>query len=1587
MENILYFLNSYTETGLSLDSHYFDIDPNFICLSGLGLFILYLFYVVLTMYSSPTENNNVIQKHQGRARRKRKSVTFKGFPDQKSFQKEAEEKRKLLSILKSFGPPASCSPLGQHHDITRFRRLLCPDPSCQVCNRATADIQRLLSWESLKDAATSVSPLASSASATESSFTLSSTSATTPEELILSPRPKPSPPPPLIPSPDLITTLADLFSPSPLRDPLPPQPVSPLDSKFPVDHSPPQQLPFPLLPPHHIERGEPSLQTESSLSLNTIFSFESTLCQDISQAVNPTDSCAHHHEPPIPSALPTEDCTGTQSKSSLTVLKSFPETLSLGDSGGSSTSAPTIKGIDHSCSASSEFSWWQPHAKDSFSSNFVPSDFMEELLTLHSSEASLGGHSVDNVIQPVNISFLSHDTLTLLERQVKKRGDFLMWKENGKKPGSFPTQLRPNYQLNSSWNMITSIAVKHDLAESFHFGDSKDKLEWQHIHQKPPYSKCFEDHLEQKYVQLFWGLPSLHSESLHPTVLVQPGHPSVSVFFHGITNTSISHESPVLPPPQPLFLPSTQPLPLPQTLPQGQSPHLTQVQSEAQHQSPFQALLPSPLFLIRECGVCFHRSQNEAQSLTPSEINHLEWNVLQKVQESVWGLPSVVQKSQEDFCPPAPNPVLVRKSSKVHVPISILPGDFPLSSEVRKKLEQHIRKRLIQRIWGLPHRIHESLSLLRPQSKISELFVSESNLGPLHSSSVEGQSHNVLKKFGSSTPRKFHERSSNMLSLENVGNYQGYSQEIAPKDHLLHDPETSSDEDLRSNSERDLETHMMHLSGHHSGESLGQKQLENALTVHLSKKFEEISENRMPGTVHSSWHSVKQTVSLAKKSHRQIKHRNLAALVSEDHRVDTSQEISFLSSNKQKMLEAHIKSFCMKMLWGLPRKVLESIEIFKSKEDLSTSFSHFDLPSSATFIPRGDSKDGVSKSRRRITFQGEKLGTTSSVPVLDRPHPVSSPVGQEGQGALRSQFSDTDHDLIETDSKDGASTSLRRGTTDFQSEKLESTSSFPILSHSNLVTSPVDQEKQGTLRREFSDTDNDLTESVRTTEDGRQTFLPPPHSIVDEVSQKQTALASRCSAERPIMEAGAGCESWDKRKSSFNNVDRLQGSRKTFPVTSGLKEMFKEEEICALQSQTRNNLTSSKSGSCSLTNVKASTSNETEIFPPRISVPQDPKSSYPKNQMLSQLKLVQRKHSQPQSHFTDMSFALDNLTSKDLLTNSQGISSQDTGTSQVLHVHLEDRGIHVAQQQEPRVPMHVLQKCQVKNFSPATKRVSLLRPNGGELGGGDAGLGTSQPRRKSHPVHNKTSGEVLGSKSSLTLKTQPPPENLFRKWMKTFLQQFNKPSISYEEQESSQEKGSSLSSSVQNIGRVTRAAFTGTTEAQKIRKDTREFLEEKLGHRHGIDITCPQEPLSFPVGLGKAQHNSEVHVRAEPVQGYHCNHMAPSCKVTSTKSCSQQAIFVGQNYPTRIRQIIDKDRQPQKVEAFKGKILCQSHPQSMPHRKPVPHSNPTCRRQVSLVCPAIPTSAKSTVFSDVPSLTGQKMLPKHFQGGKLPLAK
>ncbi|XP_008504857.1 spermatogenesis-associated protein 31D1-like [Equus przewalskii] len=183
--NVLSFLNCPFELCLNCGSALLDTDPN---LTILWWLLLLLLCYLVGIPSLPTFwKAKDFQKHQGRARR-RKGGTSRGW---RYYERETEEKRKLISILKS--------PLGQHHDTIHFRQLLCPDPFCEVCNSATAEVNRLLFLEEMEDDTSSVSSAVSTASVTESSFTLSSAfSEVPPGGRTPAPLPEPSlPRPPL----------------------------------------------------------------------------------------------------------------------------------------------------------------------------------------------------------------------------------------------------------------------------------------------------------------------------------------------------------------------------------------------------------------------------------------------------------------------------------------------------------------------------------------------------------------------------------------------------------------------------------------------------------------------------------------------------------------------------------------------------------------------------------------------------------------------------------------------------------------------------------------------------------------------------------------------------------------------------------------------------------------------------------------------------------------------------------------------------------------------------------------------------------------------------------------------------------------------------------------------------------------------------------------------------------------------------------------------------------------------------------------------------------------------------------------------
>ncbi|XP_032255457.1 spermatogenesis-associated protein 31D4-like [Phoca vitulina] len=1437
--NVLSVLNTYTEPCLSFSSTWLETDPNFTFLCGLGLLLLFLCYLMLPF---PTWKTKPTQK--GRAKRRRKGGTLK---DYRCSQREVEEARKLISVLRSFVPPVSCSPLGRHHDTTYFRQLLCPDPSCEVCNSTTAEINRLLFPQALEDA----TPLASTAPVT-SSFTLSpDSSAVPPGDLISASLPEPSPPPASIFSPNPVTPLADFFPPSPPGDSLPPESFPPLDSEFPKDNFPPQSLAFPPVPPNDAQTVDPVVHPEATLSLNTIFSLDSTLSQDVnplpelSQMVNPIFAC--HNAPSTLSVSPPPDCslTMTQSKSISISVKPVPEISSPDSSGGLPTYVPTITGINASRLSILDFPSWQTHAKDFFPSTLTPYNVHQELLALHSSEASSRGDPAAKLVEPANLSLLSPEVLALLEKQVQKRSDFWMWKEM--KKGSVPKQ---------------TIADKHDLAVSLPFWNSKDQSKELHVHRQPPYptTTLKEGHLQQTPIQLFWGLPTLHSESLFSAARVLDNCSSIFI-FNRILNASTEQESPVVPHPLPLCLPENQPQPQPLPIPQ--------VQPQTHFQSPLPILPSGPLTQIKVCGVRFHRPEKESESLLSTEMQHLEWNVLQKEQETVWGLPAVVQRSQEDFCPSAPNPSLNHRASQARVAISILPGQFPLPDELRTKLERHLRKRLIQHRWGLSRRIYKSLSLMS-----SSIFSETPNLQHYRGRTWISKSESKLSESESS------EGDSEMIQLEDddlekdnddLEKDQGRNPENGPKDYLLSDPESSSGNDMGYDSEKELRS-PSEKNSTVSVETLGQRQLENVLKIHLSKKFEEINEGQLPRTVHNSWHSMKQTSLLSENSHTEIKQRSLPPSEVQDYSLNTFQELPFIKSSAQQMLEAHIKRFRMRMTWGLPPRVLESIELFKLIRDTS----HSSFSSSTNLISEVNSKPGGFNSLRGSSksLHGDKVGTANSAPILDHPLPAASIVGKEEQRIPRQSPSDIKHEFVE---------------------------------------------------------------DVQKIKDGTQTLTPVKHDT----------RGNRWPPKLPARQAGARHEPKDKSANSGGRGGTQQGKKKNLEpvvVPTVSREIFRAKQLDAHQSQS-NILTTSKPVSSQIIKVndnKVKTTIPIKSPPPNPSIPQDPKSSNLKEQLLYELKfkLENRERSRAQAQRTGLPPASDSLTSKASLTHAQGVSSGDMGASQVLHVHPEDTGISMEPQQEPWVPKHVLRKCQKKNLPPAAVTMSPPGSKAQELGGGDAGLGTSQLKRNSFPTEDVALKkrfptqdvllkEKLGSKPSQTLsqkgqlppeslsqKGQPPSESLFRKKMEHFLQWLN-PGIKCKRQEDSQGKGSPLSS-VESRGLLKgRTAFTGTTKAQKIRTDVGKFLEEKLGRWHAIDSTCPQQPIPFPTKYGKTQQEAQVQAQAQPVQAYPFNYRAPSCKVKNTKSCHQQAVFAGQGHTGSIRQIRDKDRQPQKAVAFK----------------------------------------------------------------------
>ncbi|XP_037350329.1 spermatogenesis-associated protein 31D4-like isoform X1 [Talpa occidentalis] len=1476
----------------------------FVC--GVGILLLLLCYLKRNPSFSLFWKKRDINQCQDRVEKRRKGETLKGLT---ACQREADEAKQVLSLR-------------QRH-LGQFRQLLCPDPSCEVCNRATAEVNRLLLRNTLEYAATPVSPLASTVPVTESSLTLSPAfSAVPPGDLTSVPLPEPSPPPVFTLSPNPATLLDESLSPSPLGYSPSPKILPHVDPKFPVDNYPPLTNDFPPLPLHETERVDGILLPEATLCLNTNFSTDCTLSQDTNalsdfpQVMNPTDSYACHHEPSSLSVSSPPDCTlsVTQSQSISILQKSVPDSSSPGNSEGLSTYVPAIRNTDHLSPSCSELSWCQTHDETPFHPPLSDSDFQQERASLPLPGTCLWEGSATKHMKASGLSFLGLNLQDLSERQIKKRMPLQTLEKTVNEEGLLLKPLWPEDPQTFLGNSLHSSDVQEATTPRTGWNTKGNP--------KLLYVKTLGKNLQQKYSQLFWGLPSLHSESLVATVLVSSSGTTLDphfVLFNGTGKASgiqrWGQESPLLPHSHPFALSNVHPNPTSQTKLQFHPITFTQVQPQAHLQSRLPILPSSSLSQIRDCGMSFHRCQNESDSNISTENQHLKWHALQKQQEHLWGLVSKLHKSQGAICPHAPNIPLVSHTSQACVPVSFLPGHFCMASESQEKPEINVPERLIPHQCLHAFRNIESLALLEPQCQLIENFQQKSSHAYSQLSDLQIQNNKDLIKTewclsgNFNEKEKFHGKKDIRQNFEHI---LGKSSQRISEFYLMKDLGTASDKKsncvFRSRYGRRNELLSV---------SMNDTEMKTILRLHLSRKFWQITMGRIPICVCRSWLADGSTSLPSGVSHTNIKNTNLAnTMVGKAYCQITTIEPCFLDSNTRQVLESHIIRFQVNQMWGLPLKVRESIKFYMLREAKTWPLPQFDFLSSAACISGVAFKGDISKSLEGSskTFQGNNM-RTKSVSSLDQPCPAIPCVGSEEQEDLKLSLFDVKNELTYLDS----------------------------------------------------------------IKDGRQTSQSVTTSISDKAIQTETVLDYKCSPEVPTRLADAGYEPMEKNVSSSFRVEMVQNEMKMeknsehFSMLSVSREIFKAEELCARQSPSSDILTTTETGSSQEINInmiKAETTLTTKCPSTEILDFRDDES---KDCHELKFKLESGKQSKAQGQSNDMHLYSDKFTHKSSQTHFQNISCGDMEVSRELHAHVENSGMSMEQIQDSRVPEQVFRRCQGKNVLPDAKRVALKDRGPSEVltsqGSEDSGRGTLKGRKKRETVED---GELEDTSPSLSENVQFSSESYLRKKMRQLFQWLDCKRRNTG-RESSPPKVKFMSTIAQHQDPLESATVFmsyESPEAIELMTAIGKILEKKVAGAYESDGS-------------ELRHQEKI----ESKKGNPLNEVTLSDpqqrEWASMKASSKEAASADQSCLSNVRQDGSRIKHPQRVVAFPGQIFWESPCPSPSFRESMPHPSPICVHQVCQVSSATLPTDEDTVMRDLTLLFKQKTLLQHFQKEKI----
>ncbi|XP_042555294.1 spermatogenesis-associated protein 31-like [Dipodomys spectabilis] len=525
---------------------------------------------------------------------------------------------------------------------------------------------------------------------------------------------------------------------------------------------------------------------------------------------------------------------------------------------------------------------------------------------------------------------------------------------SAEKDDKTPQQMSPGHHSNPARDQLESPSTGEDNKTPRSFWDTKDKSEHLQGPQQLSLPKITDDDFQKKYDQLFWGLPSLHSESLVATAWIPQNSPLQSPFFL-FNGTSIQDKiSPLLSQVHPLSHLESQPPSLILPISQFQPSSLDHV-----HQSSLPSL-PSSLHHLRDYGTSFSVTQSKVQFFSPTEIHYPEKSLLRRQLEPEWDFPSVVQTSQLPSCPITPSP------SQESWAVSILPENLPISPELRGKLEQHIQKWLVQHGLDLPRRIQESLEAMDFQEELTRTCSDNIKPGPSCSFMSTSEQYKEVQKV------KFH------LDKE-VGKNLGHILGRAPK-YPSKEAEDSPVKTTKVNSKESLKKNDSVKNGSRCRDknlSRGRdKNLQNDSKSHLAGKLGRKCEVPRPVSMPQPWLPALPMPN----THRQTKRLEFSETM--ESCEPTFRKLSFLDACTHQALEAHIIKLWVKHRWSLPLKALKPINVFKLRKPQLLALPHFSGPSSSTCVSKASSKVQVAKflGKPPQASPKEKVMANSSVP-------------------------------------------------------------------------------------------------------------------------------------------------------------------------------------------------------------------------------------------------------------------------------------------------------------------------------------------------------------------------------------------------------------------------------------------------------------------------------------------------------------------------------------------------------------------------------------------------------------------------------